>query len=221
MPFIKKHVIGEKIEFAGQEALTKDIEKTKEISLEFSKLGLSGRGLTYKEALEIKNDFAHVDIFSKAAERALVKNNDIEILAQIKNINDFYEIIWERTVIELMFMSQYYLSLISTPQSFEKLVATKDKFDSWFTNTVSYNMIYKIKSFYIDLVKIYASKTSLDIYETDLEIKVKEILEDIKNSHIKQIKVFLSEKWEESRKKFDEWIRKENMKRNTVLFDFE
>ncbi|MBR3832036.1 MAG: hypothetical protein IKJ72_00165, partial [Mycoplasmataceae bacterium] len=73
--------------------------------------------------------------------------------------------------------------------------------------------------FYFKIAEICANKTTLNIYETDVEQKVKQILQDIETNHLVQIKEFLHSKWNESLEKHKEWIKNRTEKRKTILFD--
>lgn len=213
MPFVIKKLESENVNIAETKTLILDMEKTSEIE---KGLGLS-KGLTYKEALDIKEKFSALEGFKGAS--VTKDSNWLTILKQIDNIEEFYSIIWDRTILELMFISQYYISLISNPQSFEQVLLSGDQFDFWFDNNVKYNMLEKIKKFYLVVARIYANKTSIDIFETDVEAKAKIILDEIENNHLVQVKEFLRTTWETAAIRQKEWDKKQEMKRKTIIFD--
>lgn len=217
MPFISKKLKSEEIEFGNKKTLILDIKKTAEITKELETEGLTGKSLSLIEIRKIKETFGNLESFKDI----LIKDDKkwLTTLLQIKNIEEFYDIVWERTILELMFLSQYYLSLISNPQSFEIVLKSGDEFEFWFKNNVKYNMLEKIKNFYLKLTRIYANKISIDIYEVDVEAKSKEVINEIKNNHLIQIKEFLSNKWDEAMNNYKVWIKKTQQKRKSILFD--
>lgn len=217
VPYIVKKLETQEIEVGNRKTLILDVEKTMELTEEMSLNGELGKGLTYKEAIQIKNNFGDLTLF-----KDLVNKSDskwISIIRQIENIDEFYNIVWEKTILELMFMSQYYISLISKLESFEQVIKGGAEFDYWFLNSVKYNMLEKIKDFYLKTTQIYANKVSIDVYETDIEIKVKEILDEIENNHLLQVRDLLKTTWNNTMSKFKEWEAVQNKKRRTIIFD--
>ncbi len=218
MPFVTKRLESEEIDFGGRKTLILDVEKTHELSLSNRNI----QGISYKDAIKFKENFRDMEAFKET-----VKNNDSEVywknkemvIAQIDNIEEFYDIIWERTILELMFISQYYLLLISNPASFENVYQGSKEFEYWFLNNVKYNMLNKIKDFYIKTTIIYANKVSMNVYETDLDIKVKEILDEIENNHLKQVEGLLENTWNDTLEKYISWKEIQDNKRKSILFD--
>lgn len=176
--------------------------------------------ITYKQILEFQKKIGYN--YKKRNNKKNIyinEQNQDKIYKHIDNIQEFYAILWERTIIELMFISQYYSSLISEHKSFEQILKGVNQFEFWFNNNVKYNMLIKIRNFYFKIAEICANKITLNIYETDVEEKIKLILKDIEENHLVQIKEFLHSKWNESLAKHKEWLKNTMAKRKTILFD--
>ena len=217
MPYIVKKLESELVDVANQKTLILDVEKTAELTKELDLLGELGHGITYKEVLKLRESFGDLSSF----QGLLVGENSkwISIIKQIENIEEFYNIVWERTIVELMFISQYYISLISTPQSFEKVLNGGSEFEFWFLNSVKYNMLEKVKDFYMKTIRAYANNISLDVYETDVLIKAKEVMDEIENNHLNQVKDLLETTWNNTEIEYKKWLEKETNKRKTIIFD--
>lgn len=218
MPYIVKKLTTHEADVAGKKALVLDAQKTAELTQELELNGELGQGITYKEVLQLKERFGDIALFTKIAEN----NSDMKWLSTIKqaqNIEQFYDIVWERTILELMFMSQYYISTISEPRAFEQVLQGGTEFEFWFQNTVKYNMLDKIKEFYIKTVEAYANNVSMDIYESDVLIKAKEVMKEIEETHLEQLKKVLESTWNDTYEKYLEWEKKEKARRDSIIFD--
>lgn len=219
MPFIAKDLITEEIEFGNYKTLVLNSEKmmsmTKELSIDEE---LQQGGLSYKSILELRNIYGNFSLFSDFFK----KNNKVEkviLFKSIENVEEFYNILWERTIIEIMFISQYYFALISNLETFDQIVKVGSSFGAWFKDIVEYNMIEKVKRFYLTLARVYANKLSFNIYESDIEIKLKDLVNEIKGAHLLQVKELLESAWNESMSKYDEWEKVQQAKRKTIIFD--
>lgn len=213
MPYIVKEVKSKKIKVGDSSTMVLDLEGSQN-KYEQEKIGT----LTYKDILEIRNRLGHLD-FAKN----LSYINDEKRLAIVKEITDienFYENIWERTLLELMFITGYYLKLIENEIFFEKIIKSSgDKFDYWFYNNVKYTMSKKIKDFYVDLCIQSAENSPLSIYEEDVTIKAKEIVGIIEFQHINEVKTALNEQWDKSYEQYLATKEKNEEKRKALIFD--
>lgn len=216
MPYIVKKIIGEEIGLGDQRTLILDVANSDKNEKDFRLISY-GRGLSYDQIELIKSRFSNVD-FLKDINYINDKETMI-LMKQVENVERFYEITSEKTLIELMFITQYYLSLVSSLASFEKIFKNGMKFDYWFSNNVKYTMLEKIKLFYISISKACANKISMDIYEKDVEAKAKELINKIENQHIREVEALLREAWEETYKEIVDWNKKQEKKRKSILFD--
>ncbi len=210
MPYIIKNVKGTEIQ---KGVLVND----KKDSDDFELANSEGKGITYEEIMKIKSSYSHLNSFNNL--NYLNDNERVHLIKKIAEVDQFYQNIWERTLIELMFITNYYMSLISNLNSFEKIYKNGSKFEYWFSNSVRYTMLEKIKEFYIKTSKIYAEFSPIDIYEKDVEYKAKEIILKIDNFHLKDVKNLLESKWNETFAEFVEWNQKQEEKRKTMIFD--
>ncbi len=210
MPYIIKNVKGTEIQ---KGVLVNDKKDNDDFELANSE----GKGITYEEIMKIKSSYAHLNSFNNL--NYLNDNERVHLIKKIAEVDQFYQNIWERTLIELMFITNYYMSLISNLNSFEKIYKNGSKFEYWFSNSVRYTMLEKIKEFYIKTSKIYAEFSPIDIYEKDVEYKAKEIILKIDNFHLKDVKNLLETKWNETFAEFIEWNQKQEEKRKTMIFD--
>lgn len=210
MPYIIKNVKGTEIQ---KGVLVNDKKDNDDFELANSE----GKGITYEEIMKIKSSYSHLNSFNNL--NYLNDNERVHLIKKIAEVDQFYQNIWERTLIELMFITNYYMSLISNLNSFEKIYKNGSKFEYWFSNSVRYTMLEKIKEFYIKTSKIYAEFSPIDIYEKDVEYKAKEIILKIDNFHLKDVKNLLETKWNETFAEFIEWNQKQEEKRKTMIFD--
>ncbi|MBR2848959.1 MAG: hypothetical protein IKL15_01185 [Mycoplasmataceae bacterium] len=216
MPYIVKKVEIDTIKLDNTKTLVLGDKEKKpyddeEINVELDEI-------SYKQILEFQKKIGYGNKKIKQLIKINEQNKEM-VYKHIDNIQEFYAILWERTIIELMFISQYYSSLISEHKSFEQILRGVNQFEFWFNNNVKYNMLIKIRNFYFKIAEICANKTTLNIYETDVEQRVKLILQDIEKNHLVQIKEFLHSKWDESFEKHKEWLKTRTEKRKTILFD--
>ncbi|MBD5423408.1 MAG: hypothetical protein HDR43_02845 [Mycoplasma sp.] len=211
MPYIIKKIEGEEINVNNQGVLILDKEKN------FKLEETHGSGLSYEKIIELKSSFSHLNFLKDV--NYLNDNERALIIQEIKDVENFYENIWERTLIELMFITQYYMSLISNLQSFDQIVKTNDQFEYWFLNNVEYTMLEKIKEFYIKTCKAYADISTINIYEQDVEAKAKDIVNRIQKYHVNDVKEMLESKWDETYEEHKKWKIKEEEKRKTMIFD--
>lgn len=215
MPFIRKKIESEKIELDNVETTILDVEKTKELVLQEQERVLS---LSYKDIEDLRSKYvsnaAFQKILSNADERwTMIKKN-------IDNVEVFYEIIWSRTHLELMFLTRYYSSEIVNPLSFEMLIKNKTKFEYWWINNVKYNLLNKLKIFYIKAAEIYANLVSVDIFETDVEMKAKEAIDNIEDIYLDDVKAYFEYEWNKSKKYYEEIFKsKQDEKRKSIIFD--
>ncbi len=211
MPYIIKNVNGEEI----QKGVVISDNKKNEGNFEID--GSQGKGISYDEIMKIKSSYSHLNTFNNL--NYLNDNERVKLIKEIAEVDEFYENIWERTLIELMFITNYYMSLISNLNSFEQMYKNGAKFEYWFSNNVKYTMLEKIKEFYIKTSIIYAEHSPINIYEKDVEQKAKEIAIKIDNYHLKDVKELLESKWNETLVKFNEWNEKQEQKRKAMIFD--
>lgn len=210
MPYIIKNIKATEIQ---KGVLVNDKKETENFELTNSE----GKGITYEEIMEIKSSYGHLNSFNNL--NYLNDNERVILIKKIAEIDQFYQNIWERTLIELMFITNYYMSLISNLNSFEQIYKNGTKFEYWFSNSVRYTMLEKIKEFYIKTSRIYAEFSPIDIYEKDVEQKAKEIVLKIDNFHIKDVEHLLNVRWNETLTEYIEWNQKQEEKRKTMIFD--
>ncbi len=220
MPYIVKKLKADEIDFANKRTLVLDVKETnrmiKDEETEFINK-LKNRD-TY-ELEKVSKIFRGYSLFEEVvANKDAIKSFSIE-LPQIETEEEFFEIVWNQTVFELMFISQYYLQLVSDSASFEKIIFGNNEFDYWFENDVKYVMVEKIERFYRDLCRYYADRVSLNIFEIDVEAKTKEVADEIIFNHLVQVKSILESAWSTALIKFEEWQNKINKKRESILFD--
>lgn len=214
MPYIVKKVKGKDIQFGNSTTTILDLDVK---GLENENKAKKG-SITYKEILEIKSRLGHLN-FAKNI-NYIHDEARSDLIKSITHIENFYESIWERTLIELMFITNYYLGLIENTIYFEKVMKSSgDRFEYWFLNNVKYTMSNKIKDFYINLCIEGANNSSLEIFEEDVTLKSKEIVKIIELQHIDEIKNILNEQW---RKSYDEYLErkeKNEEKRKALIFE--
>lgn len=216
MPYILKDIVQDEIKIDETPTLILDVQQTKmknENIIDKQNI----KGLSVKEINDIKNKYSDIDLFQKVLDKT--EEEWESILKQIENVEEFYELVWERTLLELIFVTQYYIKSISDPKSFDLISISNTEFEFWFNNNVEYNMLEKIKEFYVKTIENYANQVSIDIYESDTGEKTKEILKNIKNGHLTQIKNVLNNAWNEANENYKEWLKKEEQKRKTIIFD--
>ena len=142
MPYIIKDIKGTEI----QKGVVVNDKKEKD-SDNFELENSEGKGITYEEVMKIKSSYSHLNSFNNL--NYLNDNERVRLIKGIADVDQFYQNIWERTLIELMFITNYYMSLISNLNSFEQIYKSGTKFEYWFSNNVRYTMLEKIKEFYI------------------------------------------------------------------------
>ena len=212
MPYIIKDIKGTEI----QKGVVVNDKKEKD-SDNFELENSEGKGVTYEEVMQMKSSYSHLNSFNNL--NYLNDNERVRLIKGIAEVDQFYENIWERTLIELMFITNYYMSLISNLNSFEQIYKSGTKFEYWFSNNVKYTMLEKIKEFYIKTSKAYAEFSPIDIYEQDVEHNAKEIILKIDNFHLKDVEHLLATRWNETLTEFIEWNQKQEAKRKTMIFD--
>ncbi len=109
MPYIIKNVKGTEIQ---KGVLVND----KKDSDDFELANSEGKGITYEEIMKIKSSYSHLNSFNNL--NYLNDNERVHLIKKIAEVDQFYQNIWERTLIELMFITNYYMSLISNLNSF-------------------------------------------------------------------------------------------------------
>lgn len=217
MPYIVKEVKSKEIKVGDSSTTILDLENTQAIAAEKEKNNKIGT-LTYKDILEIKTKLGHLDFAKNLS--YINDEKRIALIKEITEIENFYENIWERTLLELMFITGYYLKLIENEIFFEKIIKSSgDKFDYWFFNNVKYTMSKKIKDFYVDLCIQSAENSTLSIYEEDVTLKSKEIVGVIEFQHINEIKDILNEQWDKSYEIYLATKDKNEEKRKALIFD--
>lgn len=216
MPYILKEIVQDEVKIDETPTLILDVQQTKVINKNIDESKYV-KGISVKEINELKDKYADIEFFQD-----VVQKSDVEwesILKQIENVEEFYNLVWERTLLELIFITQFFINSISEPKSFELLSMSNTEFDFWFSNNVEYTMLERIKDFYVKTIESYANQVSIDIYESDTAQKTKEILEKIESGHLSQLKKVLNNAWNEASENYKEWLKKEEEKRKTIIFD--
>ena len=124
MPYIIKDIKGTEI----QKGVVVNDKKEKD-SDNFELENSEGKGITYEEVMKIKSSYSHLNSFNNL--NYLNDNERVRLIKGIAEVDQFYENIWERTLIELMFITNYYMSLISNLNSFEQIYKSGTKFEYW------------------------------------------------------------------------------------------
>ena len=106
MPYIIKDIKGTEI----QKGVVVNDKKEKD-SDNFELENSEGKGVTYEEVMQMKSSYSHLNSFNNL--NYLNDNERVRLIKKIAEVDQFYQNIWERTLIELMFITNYYMSLIS------------------------------------------------------------------------------------------------------------
>lgn len=219
MPYIKSRIQSENVVFEGVETTILDVEKTRELSLnEQKQKELSVNSLSYKDIEDLRDKYVSNEMFLKILESADERWQAIK--KNVESIEIFYEIIWSRTHLELMFLAKYYTQELINPLSFELLVKNGAKFEYWWENNVKYNFLVKLKKFYMDAAEVYANVSPINIYEKDVVFKAKEAIENIEDAYLLDVKKYLEFEWKKAKEYYDEVFSKiQEEKRKSILFE--
>lgn len=215
MPLIKSKPESETILVEQVKTLILDVEKTRELMLKDEREILS---FSYKQIVEIKEKYESEEMFNKLAEKA--DENWKAIKKNIDSVEIFYEIVWNRTSLELFFLTNYYTKKLLDPLSFENLYKNNGDFNSWWLNHVVYTLMVRLKKLYIKAAYVYANVSPVDIFEKDIEFKAKEAMEIIEQSNLNDVKEFLEYEWSKAEEYHKDIFSKvQENKRKTILFD--
>ena len=182
MPFISRKVQSELIDFQGTRTLVFDQEKTKELELNRGELSIS-----LEEIKRLREKFHSNEKLSKMLEQT----DDYwqKINQEINSVEFFYEIVWKRMQIEVLFLINYFTHELVNPEVFAQIIINGATYESWFVNNFKNVFLNKLKDFYMKVVKNYANKVSIDIYETDAEMKVKEVMDNIEEIYVVKLMI--------------------------------
>lgn len=216
MPLIPAKIKGDNIIIDDVTTVVLDVDKTQELAAQEQTDLL---GLSYKAIQEMRNKYATNEAF----QQILNSTRDeywIKTKKNVESVSIFYDIVWQRTRIELLYMSEYYTKELTDPLAFEFLQNNLVQFTYWFNNTVKYNLLVRLRRFYINAAKNYAQLVPIDIYEQDIEFKAKEAIDIIEQSYLDDVQTFLKMEWNKAETYHrDVFKAAQEKKRKAMLFD--
>ena len=217
MPLITSKIEADEVVVRNTKTLILDVTKTKELNEQEE--NDDSLGLSYKQIEEMKERYVSNELFQEVLDHANTQYWH-DVRKNVANVDIFYKIIWNRTRIELIFLSEYYINLLREPLSFEMLQKNGVQFDHWFKNTVSYTILVKLRKFYDLAARKYANLVPVDIYEKDIEFKAKEAVENIEQAYLDDVKAFLRHEWNVAKEYYETVFKKlQEEKRKSIIFD--
>lgn len=215
MPLIKNYVASEEIEAAGTKTMILDIKTTRELELSSKSLT---KTISYEEIIDLRQRFGSIEVFNEILTRAEGEFEGLEEV--IESVETFYEIVWRRTKLELLFIMKYFTNELQKPLAFEQIHKMNDSFNAWFTSNVKYTTITRLRQFYLRTAKKYAEIAIIDIYETDIEAKAKEASQNIDEAYLDDYKEYLEYEFNNALEHHENVYKPaQQKKRDSILFE--
>lgn len=215
MPLIRTKIKYEDILLENTKTLILDADKTRELLLEEEKEIL---GFSYKQVEELKSKYSLNKLSQKILENADEEWKNIK--KNIESVEIFYEIVWSRVYLELMFLTNYFVQKLTNPNSFEIIYKNNERFDYWYKNNVKYVLLEKLKQFYIKVCYAYAKVSPINIFEKDFNYKSKEGTEIIEQSYLDDFELYLKYEWDNAYNYHINIFKDmQDKKRKSILFD--
>ena len=217
MPLIPSKVEADEVLVRNTKTLVLNVEKTKELILQQEEN--EDLGLSYKQIEEMKERYVSNEIFQDILNHA---NTEywVGVRRTVENVDIFYKIVWNRTRLELIFLSEYYINSLRDPLAFELLQKNGVQFDHWFQNTVKYTILVKLRKFYDLVARKYADLVPIDIYEKDIVFKAKKSVQTIEEAYLDDVKALLRHEWGLAKEYYDNVFKKlQEEKRKAIIFD--